>query len=290
MILTNIRSMKFGISMTSFELTSHSRILFQPSHAPDRLEGDSDREPNFYDDFYQQTENPLKEVRTHQFQLLLDECDSLITKGKHLDIGCGDGLFVEVCRNTKQIDSSGIDAHAPSGKPHIMRKSLEELIEEASSGGATSKDFATLSLLDVLEHFKDPDATLQSLKKIMNPSSHLLIKVPSKNSLLYRLSKAFMHVLPGLARANFIRMYQVHYPPPHYYYYNLESLTGLLEKNGFAVLKHGYVSETPVQALHKRLWNIKPVLRPVAYLVLLGMQLITPRTMYDGLFVIAKTK
>ncbi|RYZ89079.1 MAG: class I SAM-dependent methyltransferase [Proteobacteria bacterium] len=275
--------------MDTFRLTDHSKIIFQKFDLPDRLEGHSDKEKNFYHTFYEQKDNPLKDLRTYQYRLLIEEIGLKQAFGNHLDIGCGDGLFVELCRHLRESESIGIDAYAPQHKPFIFRKSLEDYISDTSRESKDQK-FDVISFLDVLEHFQNPSLTLNSVKKLMTPATTLIIKVPSKNSLLYRLAKIAARIIPQLARGTFIRMYQVNYPPPHYSYYNFVSLKSLLEQNGFEVEMHGYISETPLRTLKKRLWNIKKVYRPAAFVVLFLMQIFTPKSMYDGLYVTARLK
>lgn len=275
--------------MKVFNLVGDIRIRFNGTDAADVLDGYSKRDENFYGQFYEVDGNPLRDVRIEQYSEVFVKSDLGPSVRSHLDIGCGDGLFVEQCRKVKNLESFGIDAHAPTNRGFLMKMSLEDFIQDGRSAG-TTKTFDLISLMDVLEHFKDPLAALESVKTLMHGDSRLLIKVPSKNSLIYRIAKFLASWVPGLARGTFARMYQINYPPPHYYYYNLQSLKSLLGRAGFEVQSVGYISETPLKVLHKRLWNISPAKRPFAYIVLFALQCITPPSMYDGLLVVSKLK
>ncbi|RYZ81133.1 MAG: methyltransferase domain-containing protein, partial [Proteobacteria bacterium] len=229
-ILT-ILSKKRGLRVNSFELTDYSRIFFKDAGDADQLEGHSEKEPNFYDDFYEKGGNPLREVREYQYSHLLHEAQVFKAGDKHLDVGCGDGLFVQMCRGNYSAESFGIDAHAPSNKAFVIKQSLDAYIAQIHTKEFEKLD--VISFMDVLEHFKDPSSALQKIKPLMQPDSVLLIKVPSKDSLIYSLARQLKSILPSLSRKTLIRMYQVHYPPPHYFYYNLTSLKNLLQQNDF---------------------------------------------------------
>lgn len=136
-----------------------------------------------------------------------------------LDIGCGIGAFVAVCR-AKGYDAHGIDFSSRAietgrlyfGISELYPLALEEYL--AKNVGAT---FDIVTFFEVLEHLEAPGDFLRSIYSIVKSNGHIVLSVPNRD-----------------------RRPNVHedldYPPYHLTWWNVTSLKKFLSTNGFTPL------------------------------------------------------
>ena len=112
---------------------------------------------------------------------LLKEIESSV---QVMDIGCGDGFFLDLLlrmgfTRVRGIDPgrSMVDRCLERGLP-AARGSLEELSGENL--------YDLVLLIEVLEHLDDPAAALEKIKVLLRPGGKLLLTVPVCDSLLKR--------------------------------------------------------------------------------------------------------
>jgi 2-polyprenyl-3-methyl-5-hydroxy-6-metoxy-1,4-benzoquinol methylase len=94
-----------------------------------------------------------------------------------LDIGCGSGTFLEVCKqNGWQIEGTDISSSA-------SKSVLENYNIKVHQGDFNkikfNKTFDVISLWGVLEHLSDPIATIKKVKELLNKDGMLVFEVPS---------------------------------------------------------------------------------------------------------------
>jgi len=87
----------------------------------------------------------------------------LVKGSKLLDIGSGNGAFVDVCRE-KDIDAFGIDVR--SVHPYCYQMSFEESC-------FPSDEFDVVTMHDVLEHVVDPVQVLKEVRRILKERGRL---------------------------------------------------------------------------------------------------------------------
>jgi len=105
----------------------------------------------------------------------------LINEGeKVLDIGCATGYFAEKL-NEKKCKVVGIEME-PSAAKLAERFCQKVFIGDAmkiSSFSIQKNYFDVILMLDVLEHFKDPEAILLSVKNYLKREGRLIISTPN---------------------------------------------------------------------------------------------------------------
>ena len=144
-------------------------------------------------------------------------------------------------------------------------------------------------MMDVFEHFQSSEETLVKIKNIVKDNGHICFKVPNKDSLLYRVARFGSYFSKSLASKLLWRMYQVDFPPPHYFYFNKSSLAKVIEKD-FDLIESFYVSELPIKGMWQRLWGVPTILRLIIFPVAIIYSLIASGPLQDGLVIIAKKK
>ncbi|MBU4224166.1 methionine biosynthesis protein MetW [Patescibacteria group bacterium] len=147
----------------------------------------------------------------------------MVEKGqKVLDVGCGDGLFLNALAQ-KEVLASGVDI-SEEGVKKCGEKGLDASVVDISIENLPFQDgaFDTVIMLDVLEHLYAPEALLQEAARVSK--KYIIISVPNFNSLPARLQVLFGNA-PENNRPN----------KGHVYWFNYRILVSILSKHSFAV-------------------------------------------------------
>jgi len=148
---------------------------------------------------------------------------AMMEKGPVLDLGCGDGIFLELLKN-KGVAGEGLDV---SGVAVEKAKNRGLSVEQFDFSGSplpfANGAFAAAVLLDVLEHLYLPQNVLREAGRV---AREVVAAVPNFNSLPARLQ-----ALMGRAPENNLPK------KGHIYWFNLNVLENLLKESGLAVVE-----------------------------------------------------
>jgi len=157
-------------------------------------------------------------ARLYTLRQKLKLVNSLVKKNKTLlDIGCGTGMFLQVCKsNGWQI--AGIEPDATAREQAKKRNQVP--IEEDLLAAYDGKLFDVITMWHVLEHVHDLDKVVSKLKKLLEPAGTLIVAVPNCDSLdakIYQENWAAYDV------------------PRHLYHFTQESIRVLFQKHKLKV-------------------------------------------------------
>jgi 2-polyprenyl-3-methyl-5-hydroxy-6-metoxy-1,4-benzoquinol methylase len=142
-----------------------------------------------------------------------------LTQGTLLDVGCGNGMFLQAAKEAG-FAVRGIDFSSSSAA--ICQKLGLDVV----SGDFLTHDFGqkfdVISMWDVLEHLTRPAAFLQRVRTLLAPHGVLLGKIPGFGSLSVNLSRLSPKVASVMLGA-----------PDHIQYFKPRSLHALFEGSGF---------------------------------------------------------
>lgn len=142
---------------------------------------------------------------------------------KLLDVGCG-WCQALACWQKDGVDGYGFDP-APEAIAHGAALGLQVRRAGMDRMDVFGQRFDAVTLMNVLEHLSDPEAVVREIRQdVMRPGGVLVIDVPNEFN-AFQVAGQAVHGLPQWWVA----------PPAHLNYFNGESLTALLEGNGFAV-------------------------------------------------------
>jgi len=158
-----------------------------------------------------------------------DDILSLIAKPQTLlDVGCGTGQFMNFAQG-RDIDAIGIEPAKD------MRRILQDRgfdihpsIEHYTTSCGKSVDCVTM--LNVLEHVRNPRETLRSVFELLASDDDIMLKVPNDFNPLQIAAHSQLEV----GRYWFS-------PGVHLHYFNFDSLRCLLKEVGFTV-RHSFAS------------------------------------------------
>jgi 2-polyprenyl-3-methyl-5-hydroxy-6-metoxy-1,4-benzoquinol methylase len=192
-------------------------------------------------------ETGLKELRADNFNRLLTRIKELKPEGgRLLDVGCAHGWFLETAE--RDFDVLGIEpdevvfnSTARKGLP-VRKGYFPDVLEEYEK-------FDVIIFNDVIEHIPDIEAALASCRSHLNEGGLLVLNLPSRDGIFYRLSKL-------LAQVGFVgffeRLWQKGLPSPHLHYFNIENLVRLLEDHGFESKTRGGLNAVGLSGLYTR--------------------------------------
>jgi 2-polyprenyl-3-methyl-5-hydroxy-6-metoxy-1,4-benzoquinol methylase len=149
----------------------------------------------------------------------LGEMLALARSGRWLDVGCSNGVFVDVSRQ-RGYDAQGIELSSTAVQAARQRGLPVEC--------ATVEDFApptrfdTITAFDVLEHVLDPMLFLRSVHRLLVPGGVLALTVPN---------------LASMSRLLMRRRWYFYIPEEHLFYFNPSCIEKLLARAGFATIR-----------------------------------------------------
>lgn len=151
---------------------------------------------------------------------------NFIDKGRVLDVGCGDGLFLKMLKE-KNLECQGVDF-----SDIAVKKCLENNIQASVANLADGhlefgdKEFEYAVALDVLEHLYFPENLFKELGRV---SKYVIISVPNFNSLVARIQVLFGKV-PENNKPN----------KGHVFWFNYGIINQIVKRNNYSIERIEY--------------------------------------------------
>lgn len=135
-----------------------------------------------------------------------------------LDIGCGDGTFMEKAKqNGWVVSGTEINPDQVIYNKENVCVALEDVYDNAP--------YDCITLWHSIEHLNDPLETMDHVRNLLHKDGVLLIAVPNS----------------GSVQAKLFGCHWFHFDVPrHLYHFNLKSLKTLLNKTGFVIKNKRY--------------------------------------------------
>jgi len=146
----------------------------------------------------------------------------MVERGKILDIGCGDGLFLKMLSDKKMIVEGVDHSDQALSKARIKGLNVQKCDFAREALPYNDNEFDYVTILDVLEHVYSPELLLAEAKRVTK--KHIIISVPNFSSLPARLQV----VLGRVPENNMPRK-------GHIYWFNYPVLKNLLKNNSLEI-------------------------------------------------------
>ncbi|MFV1952013.1 MAG: class I SAM-dependent methyltransferase [Nitrospinota bacterium] len=170
-----------------------------------------------------------KKRRIKMWQKRLDTLDGLKDKGKLLDIGCGEGLFLEMAKKDGW-DVQGTEV-SPFSPEHIIETlDIPVFHGELHRASFPDKTFDAVTMWHVLEHTVNPLETLIEVKRIIRDDGIFILAVPNLNNIVFQ--RAYR-----IFKGKRIHLFDPKDRELHIYHFTSATIQLALERSGFQVIK-----------------------------------------------------
>lgn len=140
--------------------------------------------------------------------------------GKILDIGCGTGEFLNICKNAKW-EVLGIEPDADARKKSIEKYGLD-VREELEIKSLKNEEFDVISMWHVLEHVPNLNDRIEDLKRLIKPNGMIIVAVPNLTSLDAKIYKEH---------------WAAYDLPRHLYHFSPKDIEAVFKNHGLTVFK-----------------------------------------------------
>jgi len=202
-----------------------SLVFVHPN--PDAAELQNHYGENYYFEWIKQQEGR----RIRMWQHRLDKIQRLSLKGKLLDVGCGEGLFLELAEKAGwQIHGTEISRFASGFAARRLGKYI--FCGEVWEAAFDSNSFDVVTMWHVLEHMRDPSKVLHEIHRIIRPDGYLIIAVPNVNDIV-------MQIVYLLLKGRKLKLFSIDSKEIHLFHFSADTIQAFLERSGFKAHRIG---------------------------------------------------
>lgn len=148
--------------------------------------------------------------------------DNTVTSSRLLDVGCGNGEFLLICRD-KGFNITGVE-QSQSAIQLCRRRGLSNI--HATDLDDMSDTFDVITLFDVAEHLEDPKSFFKKIFRRLNSDGIIYIETPRRS-----IIDAYINILGIITPIRNNRLSR-----EHVQLYSDKSLRTLLEDSGFDII------------------------------------------------------
>jgi 2-polyprenyl-3-methyl-5-hydroxy-6-metoxy-1,4-benzoquinol methylase len=146
---------------------------------------------------------------------------------KILDIGCGNGRFLQHLLKFGKFELHGTELESNSAKRASKIPELNLKIGFLNKDSYKSESFDVITMFHVFEHLTEPKETLEIILDILKKDGTLIISFPNINSLQSRMFKGkWLHLDP----------------PRHLLLFIPKDFVRICEEMGFKLIREKYIS------------------------------------------------
>ncbi|MGB7581908.1 MAG: class I SAM-dependent methyltransferase [Sedimentisphaerales bacterium] len=188
-------------------------VYMNPQIAPERIS-------QFYPDDYapHQAGSASTGKNVHKPDLPRMILDTLNSQSSVLDIGCGNGEFLNRVRQFCRCRVSGVDTSENAVLCAKKQCGLDVFRGEITAAPFEEKSFDLITAWSCIEHMNNPAQAVKKIFALCKPGGFLFIKTPNYDSFAAKLFKDKWYHLDC---------------PRHLYIFSPAAITALLEKSGF---------------------------------------------------------
>jgi SAM-dependent methyltransferase len=178
----------------------------------------------YSEEFFEiQSDDEDSRKREEMYRIEIRDLESIIDRGSILDVGTGGGFFLKALSNNWDKYGCEISERAAS----FGREKFGLNIETGALRDIGYEDnfFDVVNFRGVIEHVPDPYADLKEAYRILKDGGIVSINTPNIDGLCGRLYRGRFRLVD---------------PITHIYYFSTKTISRMLEKAGFEIVKASF--------------------------------------------------
>lgn len=205
------------------QCTNCSLVFVHPHPDYSELKG------HYGDHYYVDWIGAQRQRRIGMWENRLDKLMRFRSGGRLLDIGCGEGLFLQLAKESGwQVSGTEISSYAARHASNGL--GVDIFCGELFGAGFVGDLFDVATMWHVLEHVKDPRAYLEEVRRILRPDGLLVLAVPNVNNLVMRM-------VYRIVKRRRLRLFSKEEKEVHLYHFSAETIKDYLEKADFECVR-----------------------------------------------------
>jgi SAM-dependent methyltransferase len=176
----------------------------------------------YYEPWQGREERPRLRLWTRRLRMV----EARARRGALLDVGCGDGLFLQVARDAGW-EIEGIEFSPEGARRAALRLGRPVAVGDLARERVLRGPFDVITLWHVLEHLVEPAAMLDAARARLRAGGLLVVAVPNLDNLP-------MQAAYRLARGRPLPLYERGAREPHISHFGPGTLAAFLGRRGFA--------------------------------------------------------
>jgi len=178
----------------------------------------------YYDDWTKDQAH----ARARMWEKRLDHVELFQTRGRILDVGCGEGSFLRAAlRRGWRIDGTELSPYAARAVSDLL--GVKIFCGELYHAPYPMHSFDAITVWHVLEHVRDPLAYLLKIKNLLKPGGLLILAVPNVHNIVMQISYR-------IVRGHKLKLFSPEDRELHLYHFSPKTINSYLEKTGFGLL------------------------------------------------------
>ncbi len=193
----------------------------------------------------------IESLRKKNFKKILKIIIKINKKPRILEIGSGDGFFIDECTKLKisVVGSEACNNSLAKLRKKFARKiKFIKLILPETIKTKVKNKFDFIILNDVFEHLAELDDVIVELKQVLNDNGSIIINLPSSDGIIFKTSEIMMKF--GFSKF-YDRLWQRNMNSPHISYFNSSNLDKLFLKHNFIKFQSGYLNTLEYNNYHR---------------------------------------
>lgn len=172
----------------------------------------------------------------------LEQIEKLVKVKKVLDIGAGNGAFLQIAKSLNW-ETSGAELNENNYNA-IIKQGINCYNKDVLELNLPPESFSFIHMNHVFEHVKEPYKILMECYRLLTPGGVLIIEVPNE----FKAFTSSLKRMLGMKNNSFTSYFE------HEWYYDPASLKIMISKSGFRIIRFETLSRAAGSYI-KRLLN-----------------------------------